>query len=192
MANLSQEQITIIGGGITGLALAYIAAKSGRSVRIIEAQEKFGGLLNTFEVGESRLERYYHHFFTHDVELRWLLRELEMEDQLRFSPTTMGVFRRGEIYPFDSPMDLLRFGPMNLLGKIRFGLSGLFLGRMADWRKYESVSALSWFRKWGGQLSDRITLGTFVKHQIWILCGSSPTCMDDWEAAAKNEFEKSG
>ena len=57
------QRLTVIGGGITGLAAAYLAAKDGWQVTVLEASDKMGGLLNTFEIGGNRLEFYYHHFF---------------------------------------------------------------------------------------------------------------------------------
>ena len=81
---MEDKQITIIGGGITGLATAYIAAKSGKKVRVLEASKTFGGLLNTFEIGGNRLEYYYHHFFTHDAEINWLIKELGIAEKFFF------------------------------------------------------------------------------------------------------------
>ena len=145
------RQITIVGGGITGLAAAYIAAKSGRKVRIIEGSEKFGGLLNTFPIGGNQLEFFYHHFFTHDAELIWLLNELGLSNQIIWHKTQMGIFRNGKIYAFNSPLDLLKFRPISMFGKLRFGLTSLYLSKWADWKKEEGVTALEWFYKWAGR-----------------------------------------
>jgi len=145
------NKLTIIGGGITGLSAAYIAAKAGKKVTVLEGSANFGGLLNTFEIGGNRLEFYYHHFFTHDSELNWLIKDLGIADKLRFHPTTMGVFRGGKIYDFNSPVDLLKFSPISFWGKIRFGLSSLFLGKVAKWENYENVSCLAWFYKYAGK-----------------------------------------
>ena len=150
---MEDKQITIIGGGITGLATAYIAAKSGKKVRVLEASKTFGGLLNTFEIGGNRLEFYYHHFFTHDAEINWLIKELGIADKLFFQKTTMGVFRKGKIYDFNSPLDLFKFSPIKFFDKFRFGLSSLFLGKVADWEKYENTPAIDWFYKYAGKTS---------------------------------------
>ena len=57
------NDLIVVGGGITGLTTAYIACKSNLNVTVLESSKKFGGLLNTFKIGESSLEHYYHHFF---------------------------------------------------------------------------------------------------------------------------------
>jgi protoporphyrinogen oxidase len=151
LAATSSQQLTVIGGGITGLATAYLAAKAGAKVRVLEGSPQFGGLLNTFEIGGSRLEFFYHHFFTHDAEINWLIRDLGIEDKLRFYDTTMGFFRNGKIYDFNGPVDLLKFKPMNLIDKLRWGLSSLYLGKMAKWEAFEDVPCLEWFYKYAGK-----------------------------------------
>lgn len=147
------SELTIVGGGITGLALAYLSARAGARVRVIEKGSHFGGLLRTFDVGGNKLEFYYHHFFNHDAEINWLIQELGLEDKLIFRNSTMGVFRDGKIYDFNTPLDLLAFRPMNFLDKFRFGLTSLFLGKMANWRKFEDIPARKWLEKWAGKSS---------------------------------------
>ena len=110
-----------------------------------------GGLLGTFEVGGNRLEYFYHHAFTHDVELLWLLRELGIEDRMQFRRGTMGVHRAGQTYPFNTPADLLRFKPMGVGDKMRFALTSLYLARVARWRDSENVPALDWFHHMAGR-----------------------------------------
>lgn len=148
-------ELIIVGGGITGLASAYLAAKAGKKVAVLEAGEKFGGLLNTFEIGGNKLEFYYHHFFMHDAELNWLIKDLGIADQLFFKKTSMGVFTDGKVYDFNSPKDLLKFSPISWLDKFKFGLSTIFLGKVAQWEKYEGVSAMDWLRKWAGKTTSK-------------------------------------
>jgi protoporphyrinogen oxidase len=145
------NKITIIGGGMTGLTAAYLAAKQGKDVTIVEGSSQIGGLLNTFEINGGRLEHYYHHFFTQDAELHWLLKELGIADKTFYKKTTMGVFRDGKIYDFNGPVDLLKFKPVGLIDKVRFGLTSLYLGKVANWKTQESVSTLDWFYKWAGK-----------------------------------------
>jgi len=145
------NNLTIVGGGITGLAAAYIAAKNGLQVTILEKSNSFGGLLKTFPIGDNYLECYYHHFFTHDAELMWLLGELDLMDKLVYNNTSMGFFRHGYIYDFNTPFDLLRFKPLNIYNALKFGFTSLYLGKLANWEKYENISALKWFSKWAGR-----------------------------------------
>jgi protoporphyrinogen oxidase len=145
------NSLVIVGGGITGLASAYLAAKAGIKVTVLEAADTAGGLLSTFEAGGNRLECFYHHAFTHDVELLWLLRELGIEDRMEFHRGTMGVYRGGKTYAFNRPRDLIDFKPMNFADKARFAFSSFYLARCAQWRRHENVSALDWFYRNAGR-----------------------------------------
>lgn len=143
--------LLIVGGGATGLVAAYIAAKRGEQVILLEASDKLGGLLCTFDVGGTKLECFYHHFFTHDREINWLLEELNLSQDINFVETKMGMYRHGKIHPFTTSKDLLFFPGLNLIDKLRFGLTSIFLSRQRNWQKYENISALDWFYKWAGK-----------------------------------------
>lgn len=150
MERLDSKDLTIVGGGITGLTAAYIAAKSGAKVCVLEGSDSFGGLIKTFDVGGTPVECFYHHFFLHDKELNWLIKELGIEDKIVSHKTTMGVFTQGKVYSFSTIKDLFAFKPLNLIDKFRFGISTVYLGKFANWRKAESKTALAWFKKWTG------------------------------------------
>ncbi len=144
--------VIVVGGGATGLAAAYLLRRNGADVTVLEASPEPGGLLSTFEVGEgARLEYFYHHFFTHDAEINWLLGELGLEDKAIFHPTTMGMMRDGEIYPFDGPADVLTFGAMSFWARLRFGMSAAMLTYLPGFEDDEETSALAWFRRWAGK-----------------------------------------
>ena len=153
----TQKNLLIIGGGITGLAAAYLAAKANHKVTLIEASDRFGGLLRTFPVGGTDLECFYHHFFTHDLELHWLLNELDLQDKIFYHKTTMGIYRNKNIFDFNGPKDLLVFNAIPLLDRIRFGLSILLMGKFLHWEKWEQVHAIDWFYRYAGkQCTDSI------------------------------------
>jgi protoporphyrinogen oxidase len=144
--------VIVIGGGATGLAAAYLLRRNGADVTVLEASPQPGGLLSTFEVGDgARLEYFYHHFFTHDAEINWLLGELGLKDQAVFRSTTMGMMRDGEIYPFDGPADVLQFGAMSIPARLRFGMSAAMLTYLPGFEDDEQTPALKWFRRWAGQ-----------------------------------------
>lgn len=157
MSSGNNGHLIVVGGGITGLAIAYIAAREGKQVTVLEGSPKFGGLLDTFSINGNRLERFYHHFFTHDAEINWLINDLGLKDKLIYRKTKMGVYHQGKVYDFTTTKDLIGFSPLGWMDKLRFGLSGIYLGKMADWRNNEHVSALEWFqKKVGGKVAKVI------------------------------------
>ena len=100
--NLNNHKVSdllIVGGGITGLSAAYFAAKKGLKVTVIEAGKTFGGLLSTFEIGGNRLEYYYHHFFTHDEELNFLINDLGIKDScVQVTSATLPLIRENNSF----------------------------------------------------------------------------------------------
>jgi protoporphyrinogen oxidase len=160
------KSLLVLGGGLTGLSCAYFASRAGYNVTVLEASDKLGGLLDTFEIGGNRLEKYYHHFFTHDTELLWLLRELELSDKLVFHDSTMGIYSHGRIYDFNGPVDLLKMGCLNLDDKIRFGLTSLYLSKLADWKKNENIPVYRWFLKYAGKSVTEIIWEPLLKSKF--------------------------
>lgn len=172
--NIMKQKLTIIGGGITGLSAAYLAVKDGWEVTVLEGSSQAGGLMGTFRIGGNRLERYYHHFFMNDAELLWLLRELNIADQLEFRKTTMGIFRNNKIYDFNGPADLLRFSPMGISDKARFILSSLYLGKLAKWQEWEHVSILEWFYRYAGKSATDSVWKPLLEIKFGPYAGSVP------------------
>jgi protoporphyrinogen oxidase len=166
--------LLIVGGGATGLAAAYIAAKRGESVTLLEASDRVGGLLSTFEVGGTKLECFYHHFFTHDREINWLLKELNLDRDIHFVETKMGMYRYGKAHPFTTSKDLLLFPGLSLIDKLRFGLTSIFLSRQRNWQKYEHISTLDWFYKWAGKRVTEVIWEPMLKIKFGEYAGEIP------------------
>lgn len=160
------KSLLVLGGGLTGLSCAYFASRAGYEVTVIESTDRVGGLLDTFEIGGNRLEKYYHHFFTHDTELLWLLKELGLSDKLVFRDSTMGIYSRGRMYNFNSPADLLKMGCLTFEDKIRFGLSSLYLSKFANWKKNETVPVYRWFLNYAGKNVTEIIWEPLLKSKF--------------------------
>lgn len=141
--------IAIIGAGVTGLAAAYDLTRAGHRVTVYEARPYAGGLAAGFsdERWEWPLERFYHHWFASDREAIGLIRELGAADRLFFPRPTTSVYYGGKIYPFDSPLRVLRFSPIPLVDRLRVGMVTLYLRLLRDWRPLEGVTAAEWTRR---------------------------------------------
>jgi protoporphyrinogen oxidase len=140
-------RVGIVGAGAAGLAAAYDFARAGHNVTVFESAPFVGGQASTIEVGGGRLERGYHHLFTNDTAMTSLMEELGIAGSLRWIPSTVGTYAGGKVYPFVTPMDLLKFRAVPLRDRINLGLVTLKLRRHKDWRDLESGSAQEWLRR---------------------------------------------
>lgn len=158
---MTTQTIGIIGGGFTGLTAAYRLLKGGYKVEIFERSHQIGGLAMTFDLGEARLEKYYHHLFTSDRDILDLAAELDVPIDWPSPP--MGMFHGGKVYPFTSPVDLLRFTPLSLADRIRFGVTGVFLQRYSNPKPFEAINAIDWYRRWAGPAVTKTIYGPMLR-----------------------------
>lgn len=143
--------VAIIGGGFTGLAAAYELSRRGHKVVVLEKEQEIGGLASSFNMGKVRLEKFYHHWFINDDYIINLIKELGEEKKFLLRPTRTGTYLSNKIYRLSSPMDLLRFSPLNYLDRIRLGLMVLRARAISDWKALESQSAEEWLCEIGGK-----------------------------------------
>jgi len=141
---VSDNRIIIIGGGISGLTVAWELARRGREVVLLERRDVLGGLARSVPLNGKPLEVYYHFICGGDRHLVKLVTELGLSDRLHWRPGRTSYFVNGRLYPFTTPIDLLRFSPLSLTGRLRFGLHALHCRRLTDWRRLEHLSAEQW------------------------------------------------
>lgn len=150
--NLTHKtQVTIVGGGFTGLTAAYELVKKGISVTILESEPEIGGLAAAFTVGDTKLDRFYHHWFTNDLEVMQLIDELNLNDRVEINPTNTGVYYANNFFKLSTPWDLLNFTPLNFVDRIRLGLLALRARRVKDWMLLENKTAHEWLKELGGE-----------------------------------------
>ena len=140
-------KVSVIGGGVAGMTSAYRLMQRGHDVALYEASPYLGGLVRTFEVGGTRLEAFYHHLFSTDTTILRLIDELGYGDRMRWIDSKVGWFTEGNIYPFVTPLDLARFGPLPLIDRVKLGMMGLTLRKRDDWEEFEHVTAKDWIEK---------------------------------------------
>ena len=92
-----------------GLAAAWHCLKAGHSVLVLEADRIPGGMAAHFDFGGLSIERFYHFICRPDHSTFELMRELGIEDRLRWRPTSMGYYIDGKLYKWGDPLALLRF-----------------------------------------------------------------------------------
>lgn len=142
--------IGIIGGGITGLTLACYFSKKGHKPVIFEKDSELGGLISTFELYGTRLEKYYHHIFTGDKHTLELIEEIGLSKRIDRLKSVIGTFYKGKTYPFSTSFDLLKFPHLSFLSKLRLGLATIYLQQCKKWKKFKNKRASDWIKKYMG------------------------------------------
>ena len=136
--------IAIIGGGISGLSAGHFLSARGHKVTVFERDDTLGGLAASFDFGGAQIEKYYHFVCGGDDDLVELCDELDLGGKLQWRESRMSFFYGGKMYPFGTPLNLLLFSPVSLLGRIRFGLHVLYAKSIKDWKPLENESAEKW------------------------------------------------
>jgi protoporphyrinogen oxidase len=156
-------RVAVIGAGVCGLVAAHRIAGAGHDVDVYERWPGVGGQAATIDVGGGHLlERYYHHLFTTDRHIAALYGELGLEIEWR--PSSVAMFAHGRQWPFTTPVDLLRFGPMPPFDRVRMGLAVLALQRFANDREpYEAITARAWIEKRMGGAAWREVWGPMLR-----------------------------
>lgn len=144
------SRIGIIGGGYAGLTAAYGLQQQGHDVTVLEKYGQWGGQAATLPLLGTRIEYFYHHLFGSDTHILGLMDELGIGDQLRWIESKVGFYYDGQIYDFVTPMDLLRFSPLNLFNRVKLGMMYLYLQQVDDWQRLEKISAKDWILRYMG------------------------------------------
>lgn len=142
-----------------GLGLARRLKAAGSDVTVIESAPRIGGLAGAQKLGPITWDRFYHVTLLSDSTLRELLGELGLEDSIQWRTTRTGFFTDGHLYPFNNAIDFLRFPPLNLIDKIRLGLTILSASRIVDGQPLERELAVDWLTRLSGRRTvERIWL----------------------------------
>ena len=148
---MTRPRIGIIGGGLTGLTTAYRLVQSGCDVTIYEAAADVGGLASGFALAGFPVEKAYHFLYKTDDYILDLIEELGLRQKLKYFPSSVSTYYDGVLYPMMTPIDLMRFTPLNIVDRIRAGVTVLWLQRVSNWRRLSGITALDWLRAWAGR-----------------------------------------
>jgi protoporphyrinogen oxidase len=150
--NSNSSEVIVIGAGYAGLSAAYDLCKAGHKVTVYEKDSDIGGLAGTFELQPGmRVEKFYHHWFTNDVDVLGLIDELGLGHLKQYHSSNTGLYFTNSIFRLASPLDLLSFPGIPFIDRIRTGLMALIARRVNDWKPLENISAEDWLVKIGGR-----------------------------------------
>lgn len=163
---MARLRIAVVGGGLTGLVAADRLLESGYPVTVLEKYPEAGGLVGTFAVGGTPLERFNHHLFTTDVDYVDLARELGLDRDIHWLKSRMGFFSGGRLWDFGTPVSLLKFSPLGLRGRVEFVLSALKLRQNSDWKALEGETAAGWLKRHGFGRAYDVVWGPLLEQKF--------------------------
>jgi protoporphyrinogen oxidase len=145
--------VVVIGGGISGLTVAYRLAEAGVPVHVVEASDQLGGLGMGAEIDGIEIERFYHCIMPTDEHLLGLMGELGIAEDVHWRETTMGMNIDGDRYALNTATDLLKFTPLTVVQRLRFGVVSLLLRRLGRGKDLDNTRTEDWLR---GMYGDAI------------------------------------
>lgn len=152
-------RVAVLGAGISGLATAYYLQRHGITPVVFESSNEIGGLGSVFRHDGVAIERFYHVMLNSDRYLMRLLRDLHLHESVRWTKTGMGFHIDGKLYPFNTPMDLLKFGALSMMDRVRTGAGALALSRMNDAEGLDQVPVDQFLRqRFGDSAFEKIWL----------------------------------
>jgi len=104
---MKPEKVLVLGAGPTGLTTAYLLAKEGVQVEVLERLPWVGGVCKTFQHGQYSLDLGPHRFTPHTDEVYAFVKELCSDD-------LMLVDERVSFYVFGGYLHYpIRFGELS-------------------------------------------------------------------------------
>lgn len=152
-----QKTWGIIGGGMLGMTLALRLSERGYKVTIYESAEKVGGLTSSWKMpvpsgADSVIwDRFYHVILMSDLNTRKILKEIGLENDLRWVETKTGFYSNGKLYSMSNLVEFFKFPPINLIDKFRLGLTIFAASKIKNWQRLENIPVADWLTKWSGK-----------------------------------------
>jgi protoporphyrinogen oxidase len=144
-------RVGVIGGGIAGLASAHYLQDAGAQVELFEAAPSFGGLGSSFSHEGHDLDRFYHVLLPTDKHLLELCEALGIRDRVYWKEAALGFCYQRRLYGLSGPLDLLQFGAVPLIDRLRLGLTALYCSHVASSAGLDDVTALDWLTRLSGR-----------------------------------------
>lgn len=151
MSATPRRTAAILGAGPMGLAAAYELLKQGWAVDLYERDERIGGMSASTQIDGLKIERYYHFICKPDETTFEYLRELGIDDRLRWVETKMGFYYNGRLHDWGNPLALLKFPGLDLVSKLRYGAHAFFTTKISDWRALDRIACTPWLKRWVGE-----------------------------------------
>lgn len=168
------QPVVVIGGGVAGCAAALRLARSGQPVVLLERSPALGGLVVSFSIGGTPIECFYHHIFPHEHDIIALIRDLGLGSSLEWHKSSTGVLYDGRVWPFTSPLDLLKFGPLPPVDRVQAGIGALRMRRIHEWEPLDDIPAADWLRSYCGEGASEVLWDPLLRAKFGTAAGDVP------------------
>lgn len=124
---MSDPEVLVLGGGPAGLTAAYVLAREGRRVTVLERDDVVGGLSRTEVRDGWRFDLGGHRFYTKSPEVELLWHEI-LGDELLLRPRLSRIYFDGRFidYPLSAGELVRKLGPLELaLSLVSYGAARL-------------------------------------------------------------------
>jgi protoporphyrinogen oxidase len=137
------------------MTAALRLAQAGHQVTLLESSPQLGGLASAWQLdapdGPVVWDRHYHVTLLSDANNRGVLRELGLDDDMRWVETRTGYYGEGVLRSASNTVEFLRLPGLRLVDKLRIGGTIVYASRVKNWEPLSRVDAASWLRKWSGR-----------------------------------------
>ena len=140
-------RIGIVGGGLTGMALARRYGADGHDVTVVEYAEQIGGLATWSAFSGFSWDRFDHVIRSSDKNLIGLLEDLGMQDDLQWRTASNGLYVDEKLHPIGSKSEIPKSPLLSFSARVRFRSAMLYASRLNSWQPLESVTCEEWLRK---------------------------------------------
>lgn len=154
------REVIIIGGGISGLMLAFCLSKDKYRPVVIEKEEEIGGLSSTFKADNFLIERHYHYFLSRDAHIVRLFEEMGLGSEIIWKKVKVGLlsidgleflaYLSGQgLRSCSCGWDFFIRRDLNVSDKCALARLYLKILSLRDLRDIENIPAKDWFTKQG-------------------------------------------
>lgn len=133
------------------MTLALRLVQKGHQVTVFEAAPKAGGLAGSWEMDGVTWDRFYHVILMSDLHTRKILKEIGLEGELKWVETKTGFYSGGRLYSMSNLIEFFKFPPINLVDKLRLGLTIFYASRIKNWKRLEKILVSEWLIRLSGR-----------------------------------------
>lgn len=133
-------KVLILGGGLSGLSAAHYLSQRDFNIILLEKEADLGGLASSYSIDNQHIPKTYHHIMYGDEITLNLLRDLGLTNFLYWKKLKVGFYSNKNFHDFSSSLSILKFKPISLWGRLKFGLLVLKARQKTNWTHLDGLN----------------------------------------------------